>query len=58
MKILSNKIQCKTCDDVIESVDRHDFRWCNCHSVAVDGGKDYLKRCGDPTNYIELSETE
>jgi Zn finger protein HypA/HybF involved in hydrogenase expression len=53
--ILHNKIKCKKCGDVIESVHRHDFKYCECGSVAVDGGKDYLRRIGD---YIELSEEQ
>jgi hypothetical protein len=52
--IVSNKIRCRKCDDVIESTHRHDFKWCKCGAVAVDGGKSYLKRCGD--DWEELSE--
>jgi len=57
-KILCNKIQCKKCGDIIESTNRHDFQWCSCKSVAVDGGKEYLRRCGDYDNAIEMSEYE
>lgn len=42
-KILVNKIRCKRCGEVIESTDRHDFKFCKCGAVAVDGGTDYLK---------------
>lgn len=57
-KILSNKIRCNFCQDVIESTYRHDFVWCYCGKVAVDGGKDYLKRFfSEETDYTELSET-
>ena len=55
-KIKHNKIQCKECGDVIESVHRHDFRSCKCEKVCVDGGQEYLRRCGDRENIIELSE--
>ena len=54
-KIKVNKIRCKSCGDVIESEHTHDFRWCKCGSVAVDGGKSYLKRCGNIDNIEELS---
>ena len=54
--ILSNKIQCLHCNDVIESVHTHDFKFCSCKSVAADGGKSYLKRLGNPSDYIDLSE--
>ena len=37
-KILVNKIQCKKCKDIIESKHVHDFKWCKCRSIAVDGG--------------------
>jgi len=44
------------CGDIIESKDRHDFKFCSCGAVAVDGGKNYLKRLGNREDYEELSE--
>lgn len=44
-KIKINKIRCKRCGDVIESKTAHDFKFCKCGAVAVDGGKEYLRRC-------------
>jgi len=57
-EIKSNKIQCNFCKDIIESIHRHDFVVCSCGKVAVDGGKDYLKRCYEfnQDEYTELSE--
>ena len=55
-KIISNKIKCTKCGDVIESKTRWDMVWCSCQSVAVDGGHDYLRRLG--VHYEELSENE
>jgi hypothetical protein len=55
--VVTNKLQCNDCKDVIESVHRHDFRYCKCGAVAVDGGKSYLRRVGAIHNYTELSET-
>lgn len=58
-KIISNKVRCKHCGDVIESRHRHDFVRCKCGKVAVDGGKSYLRRAfqTEPENdYEELSE--
>ena len=43
-KILINKIRCNSCGDEIESTHVHDFKFCSCGSVAVDGGHEYLKR--------------
>ena len=53
-KIISNKIKCLKCGDVIESKHVHDFVSCTCGAVSVDGGRDYLKRCG--SEWIEMSE--
>lgn len=59
MKIIKrNAAKCNKCGDIIESTHRHDFKWCSCRTVAVDGGLEYIKRCfkleGD---YTDLSET-
>jgi len=50
-----NVILCNKCGDKIYSRARHDFRWCSCKSVAVDGGFDYLKICGDLENVTKLT---
>lgn len=57
-RIKHNKIRCRVCGDTIQSVHRHDFRYCKCGLVAVDGGRDYLKRVGEYGNWEELSEEE
>ncbi len=36
-------IKCPDCKDTVFSRAQHDFRWCSCKSVAVDGGFEYLK---------------
>ncbi|MEA5004419.1 MAG: hypothetical protein VB081_13115 [Christensenella sp.] len=51
-----NKIKCKVCGDIIESKTTHDLQYCRCKSVAVDGGKEYLRRLGNPEDWEELSE--
>jgi hypothetical protein len=40
-------VECPKCHEVIWSRHRHDFRYCKCGAVYVDGGRDYLKRGGD-----------
>jgi len=55
-KIKSNKILCLKCNDLIESKHRHDFKYCSCENIFVDGGKDYLRRGGTLTDYNDLSE--
>lgn len=57
-KIIVNKIKCKKYGDVIESTYRHDFKFCKCGAVAVDGGKAYLRRVGYEEDYEELSKIE
>ena len=53
--IIRNVIRCKKCGDIIESKSVHDFKFCKCGAVAVDGGKDYLRRCGSLDDFEELS---
>ncbi|MHB8602220.1 MAG: DUF7695 domain-containing protein [Nitrosotalea sp.] len=53
-----NKAQCKLCNDIIESTHVHDFKWCKCGEIAVDGGKSYIRRVANKiSNVIELSTT-
>ncbi len=56
MMIISNKIKCKFCGDIIESKNVHDFKFCSCGKCAVDGGHDYLKRSYDGTSPEECFE--
>lgn len=56
--IVSNRARCRKCNTVIESVSRHDFCFCNCGSIFVDGGHDYLRRGGDLENFEDLSVVE
>lgn len=55
-KIIRNAVQCNKCGDIIESKYTHDFVWCSCENIAVDGGKSYLRRCGGLSSYTDLSE--
>ena len=59
MKIIKrNAVKCNRCGDIIESTHRHDFKWCSCRTVAVDGGLEYIKRCfKSEGDYTDLSET-
>lgn len=55
--IISNKIKCNFCGDVIESTYTHDYKTCSCGRVAVDGGKEYMRRCfKNKDDYTEMSE--
>ena len=55
-EIISNKIKCKKCGDVIESKSTNDLKRCSCGAVAVDGGKEYLKRLGNEKDYEALEK--
>lgn len=55
--IVRNMAKCKQCGDVIESKFRHDYVTCSCGSIAVDGGKSYLRRAfKDEDSIEEMSE--
>jgi hypothetical protein len=53
--IVSNQIECLKCGDKPFSAHRHDFKYCKCKAVAVDGGTSYLRRIGNPSDRKELS---
>jgi len=57
-KVIRNRAQCRQCGDIIESEWAHDFKWCKCGAIAVDGGAAYLRRAArdDMADVIELSE--
>ncbi len=40
-------IICNKCQEVLYSVNRHDFRACDCGATKVDGGREYLRYLGD-----------
>lgn len=56
--VVTNKAQCRLCEDIIESKSGHDYQRCSCGEISVDGGKSYIKRSAkDLNNIIELSDT-
>ena len=57
-RIIRNAIRCRKCGDIIESKTVHDFKVCSCGACAVDGGHDYLRRCGNLEDWEELSKAE
>lgn len=57
-RIVKNAIRCKICGDIIESKSVHDFKYCSCGKCAVDGGHDYLRRCGNLEDWEDLSVCE
>ena len=57
-KILRNSATCNKCGDEIESWFGHDFKFCKCGAIAVDGGLNYLRRLGNPEDCTETSIVE
>jgi len=54
-KIIQNQLRCNKCGDEPYSAHVHDFKYCKCGSVAVDGGMEYLRRVGAFDNTTDLS---
>jgi len=40
-----------SCGDIVFSRARHDYRTCSCNLVAIDGGRDYTKICGNANDF-------
>jgi len=56
-RITRNAARCRHCKQVIESTHVHDYVSCACGKIAVDGGREYLRRVGEPYDFLEdLSE--
>lgn len=53
--ILSNQVICNKCGDSPYSCHVHDFKYCKCGAIAVDGGMDYLKRAGAIKEFQDIS---
>ncbi len=57
-RIIRNSAKCGKCGDEIESKHRHDWVSCNCRAIFTDGGKDYMRRGGNPEDFIDTSIVE
>ena len=57
-KLILNRARCAKCGDVITSYHVHDFLYCKCRAIAVDGGLEYARRVGELYNIIEMCEYE
>ena len=44
LKLVSNKIRCKFCGDILYSFAAHDFKRCMCGKCSIDGGLEYAQR--------------
>ena len=53
--LVRNAIQCLNCNDIIESIHRHDYKTCSCGGCMTDGGLDYIRRAHNPNvDFVEL----
>jgi hypothetical protein len=41
--LLRSQLRCPDCQELISSVNRHDFNTCGCGGLSIDGGRDYLR---------------
>lgn len=58
MAIIRNAARCRRCGSEIESQHRHDYVACSCGAIAVDGGREYIRRIGHRDDIQDLSEVE
>lgn len=47
-------IKCVKCEDEIWSRYTHDFRYCKCKAVAIDGGRSYTRIVGELKDWVEI----
>ena len=60
-RIISNKIQCKHCGEIVESKSIHEFVTCKCGACSVKKKNNHLSRSfikSPEEDYIELSKVE
>lgn len=58
IQIILNRIQCKSCGEVLTSYNRHDYKTCGCENeTMVDGGNDYQRYGGKDLSLVDSSST-
>jgi hypothetical protein len=57
-QIILNRIQCKSCGEVLTSYHRHDYKTCGCENeTMVDGGTAYQRYGGKDLDLVDRSST-
>lgn len=52
---MRNRAKCKLCQEIIESFHNHDFVYCKCKEIYVDGGTNcYRAGANDFSNFIRV----
>ena len=52
------RVECLKCGDIIRSYYTHDFKYCKCKAVFVDGGDTYLRIGGEFSDYRVLDNPD
>lgn len=58
MSVTVTTAQCPTCKDIIYSRANHDFRYCSCGEIFIDGGLEYVRVGGKDLGTIEMGTLE
>ena len=53
-----NAVQCPECKDIIFSRARHDFHYCSCGYVFIDGGFDYCRFGAKDLNKVKSMQID
>lgn len=54
---MRNRAKCKLCKEIIESFHNHDFVYCKCKEIYVDGGTNcYRAGANDFSNFIRVND--
>ena len=57
-QIILNRVQCKSCGQVLTSYHRHDYKTCGCdNETMVDGGNEYQRYGGKDLDLVDASST-
>lgn len=57
-QIILNRVQCKSCGEVLTSYHRHDYKTCGCENeTMVDGGNEYQRYGGKDLDLVDTSST-
>lgn len=52
--IVYRSVKCLSCGDILVSRHRHDYSTCECESITIDGGFDYLKLDSESPDNISI----
>jgi hypothetical protein len=50
-------LRCVHCKTVIQSLHHHDFKFCACGKIAIDGGHEYFRALGEFADMEVVDET-